>query len=93
VVIDAAPIGLVSDTFYLTPLADAILLIIRSNKTLRSIFEKTITEISNSNVNGISLVINDINLKKTQYGYGEKYGYTDEAPKRSKLFHWMGKKQ
>jgi len=92
VVIDASPIGLVSDTFYLTPLADAILMIIRSDKTLRNIFEKTIAEISNSNVKGISLVINDISLKKTHYGYGERYGYTDEASKRFKLFPGKRKK-
>jgi len=84
IIMDASPIGIVSDTLHLTVLADACLLIIRSGKTLKDIFQKTVNGFDQSSVKGLSLVLNDVSIKSTHYGYGEKYGYTNDKVKRSK---------
>ena len=87
IVIDSSPIGIVSDTFHLIALSDTCLLIVRPGKTLRDLFWNTVKEISNNNTKGVSIVINDIQSKSNQYGYGEKYGYINGLEsKKKKLF-------
>ncbi len=76
VIVDTSPIGVVSDSFHIASLADAFILVVRSEKTLKDMFENTLNEISESGTKGVSLVINDIRLASKHYGYGEKYGYT-----------------
>jgi capsular exopolysaccharide synthesis family protein len=84
ILVDSSPIGIVSDTYHLASLADSCLLVVRPKKTLRDMLEKTINEIKISGLKGVSLVINDIQLNNKRYGYGEKYGYTNDkvAPKK-----------
>ncbi len=84
IILDASPIGIVSDTLHLAPLADACLLIVRSGKTMKDIFQKTVNGFNESSIKGLSLVINDVPLKSTHYGYGEKYGYTNDKGKHPK---------
>ena len=90
IVIDSSPIGIVSDTYHLASLADACLLIIRPGKTLKDILVATLGEITGSGTKGLSLVINDIQ-SETHYGYGKKYGYTDDSL-RQKRFQFFGRK-
>lgn len=86
IVIDSSPIGIVSDTFHLASLADSCLLVVRPNKTTKDIFEKTINEINISGMKGVCLVINDIQSDNKRYGYGGKYGYTDDKKRQKKHF-------
>jgi len=83
--IDSSPIGIVSDTYYLASLADACLLVVRPDKTIREGFINTLSEVHSSGIRGVSLVINDIQSDSKHYGYGERYGYTNdkERSKRS----------
>ena len=92
IIIDSSPIGVVSDTFHLASLADASLLVVRPERTLRNMFANTLNEIHASGTKGMSLVINDIRTTSNKYGYGEKYGYTVDkkrsqkySPKRKKV--------
>jgi tyrosine-protein kinase Etk/Wzc len=91
IVIDSSPIGIVSDTFHLASLADAILLVVRPGKTLRDVFGITLNEIHTSETKGVSLVINDIHSESRHYVYGDKYGYTSdkERPKHFGLLRNM----
>jgi tyrosine-protein kinase Etk/Wzc len=75
IIIDSPPIGTVSDTFYLSALADTCLIIIRLNKTSKDMIERTLNDLKISDIKSISLVINDIGAEGKGYGYGEKYGY------------------
>jgi len=79
IIIDSPPIGVVSDTFHLATLADTCLLIVRQNKTLKYLLEKTVKDLQLSNLNKISIVINDIIVNGkgygSRYGYGNGYGY------------------
>lgn len=87
IVVDSSPIGLVSDTFHLASMTDACLLVVRPRHTLKDLFERTLYEISERGIKGISLVINDISSAGKNYGYGEKYGYT--TGKKSKTSRFM----
>jgi tyrosine-protein kinase Etk/Wzc len=84
ILIDSSPIGIVSETYHLASLADSCLLIIRPNKTLKDMLEKTIIEIKMSRIKGISLVINDIQSDSKHFGYGEKYGYSNDKHNQKK---------
>jgi len=78
IVVDSSPIGVVSDTIYLSSLANVCILIIRPGHTLRSILDQTLNEIDASGIKDIGIVLNSIQLKSKRYGYGGKYGYTSE---------------
>jgi tyrosine-protein kinase Etk/Wzc len=85
IIIDSSPIGLVSDTFHLASMADAFLLVVRSGKTLRDTFESTLNELHESNIKGVSLIINDIKSDSKHYSYGDKYGYTSDKGRSKKI--------
>jgi len=87
IIIDSSPIGIVSDTLHLASFADACVMVVRTKKTERDIFENTLNELNSSNIKGISLVINDIQSDNKRYSYGDKYGYTSDK-ERSKKFGW-----
>jgi tyrosine-protein kinase Etk/Wzc len=76
IIIDSSPIGTVSDTFYLTTLADTSILIVRQNMTLKDLFENTVKELKISNIKSISVVVNDLGSEYKHYGYGGRYGYS-----------------
>jgi capsular exopolysaccharide synthesis family protein len=79
VIIDTAPVGLVSDSLILGRFADASLYVVRHNYTYRKQLNM-LNEISLQNkLPRLSLVINDIQTNGTYgryYGYGG-YGYGD----------------
>jgi len=87
IIVDTSPVGLVSDTYHLASIADTFLLVVRPEKTLKEIFERTLMEIKSSGTKGVGLLINDIKAGSGHYGYGEKYGYTSDKS-RSKMRFW-----
>ncbi|HBE40468.1 MAG TPA: hypothetical protein DDW27_04570 [Bacteroidales bacterium] len=86
IVIDSSPIGIVSDTLHLASLSDACLLVIRPGKSLKDMFINTISEIRTNGTKGVGLVINDIQSDSKYYGYGEKYGYTQDKNNSKRKF-------
>ncbi len=77
IIIDSSPIGIVSDTYHLSSLADACILVVRPQYSLRDMLYRTLNEMNINKTQGVSLVINGIKGGSKQYSYGEKYGYTD----------------
>jgi len=77
IVIDSAPVGLVSDSFALGKYADAVLYIIRQRYTFKKQLEFVNDLRREGKLQNIALVINDINLagRYGYYGYGYGYGY------------------
>ncbi len=73
VVVDSAPIALVSDTYSLAPMADATLFVVRARHTRRSMLRTLADAIENKRLRNVSLVLNDTNPKHSM-GYG--YGYS-----------------
>ena len=86
VVIDSSPMGVVSDTLHLASLSDACLLVIRPGKSSKGMFINTLSEIDTNDTKGVGLVINDIQSDSKYYGYGEKYGYTQDKKDTKRKF-------
>ena len=82
VVVDTAPVGMVSDAMTLSKFADSTLYLVRQGHT----FKKQITLIDefyqNNKLPKVSIIINDVKIKAGygyygygRYGYGYGYGY------------------
>lgn len=84
IIIDTAPVVLISDTHHLLPHVDAVLLVVRLNKTMKEMMSQALNETMENN-DHVSLLINDVDIKLKRYGYGKKYGYIRETKKGKKI--------
>lgn len=77
IIIDSAPVGLVSDAFALNRFVDATIFIIRQRFSLKKQIELVNDLKENGKFKNIFLTVNDINLSGTYgyYDYGYSYGY------------------
>ncbi|MBE6309976.1 MAG: polysaccharide biosynthesis tyrosine autokinase [Bacteroidales bacterium] len=76
VIIDSAPIAMVSDTFSLSRYADAVVYVTRANYTKRRFMRYLNEVIANNQLENVAVVLNDTNPKFSM-GYG--YGYGTEG--------------
>lgn len=77
IVIDSAPVGLVSDSYALVNYTDAVIYVLRQRYTFKKQIE-FIDEIAHADkLKNVALVVNDVQLggKYGYYGYGYGYGY------------------
>lgn len=89
IIIDAPPIGIVTDAQLLASYADVCLYLVRQNYTLKQQLN-IVDDLSRSQkMKGLSIVVNDIKATKG-YGYGYSYGNYEVSGKElgffSKLF-------
>ncbi len=75
IIIDSAPIGTVSDSYAVAQMADATLLIVRHGKTIKNLLQSTLTEAKANEVKGLSVLINDMDMRSIAYRYSYYYGY------------------
>ena len=75
IVIDSAPIAMVSDTYSLARFASATVYVTRANYTKRSLVRYMNNALARRQLNNVAVVLNDSNPKMSQ-GYG--YGYGQE---------------
>ena len=74
IVVDTAPMLLVSDSFHLIQYADLLLYVMRAEYTNRDMLEFT-EEVERDNAQGkLAIVLNDVKNRNISY-YGNKYGY------------------
>ena len=73
IVIDSAPVMLVSDTMHLIEIADAILYIVKSNFTDQEMLDFADELKQTHNLKNIAFILN--NVKPENSRYGNKYGY------------------
>lgn len=83
IILDTAPLMLVTDSFLISDVADLTIYVTRSGYT-----EKTLIDFANRNINSIKIknvafVLNDVG--KDNFGYGNKYGYGYGADTRTWL--------
>lgn len=83
IIIDTAPLLLVTDTFLFVDLSDAILYVTRSRYTEKSLIEFANSNIDNNKIKNVGFVLNDVD--KNNYGYGNKYGYGYSAKEKTWL--------
>jgi len=79
IIIDSAPAGIIAETFILMKYTDINIFVVRLNRTIREAFVNTSKAFENNKLANVSILINDINIKKEsyKYGYDNKY-YTDD---------------
>lgn len=77
IVIDTAPIGVVSDSFLLNRLADVTLYVVRAEFTPKKDIEDATLLYKKQKLKNMYFILNDVDLNKHtyRYGYGKKYGY------------------
>jgi capsular exopolysaccharide synthesis family protein len=81
ILIDSAPVGVVSDTFLLTPFVDATLYVVREGFSQKD----SITFINNitfdKRLRNVGVVLNSASMQKNngRYRYGHGYGYGAEV--------------
>ena len=72
IIMDAPPIGIISDAQLLSPYADVTLYVVRQRVTLKDQLKIVDDLYKTGKMNNIGIVVNDIMSK--QYGYGYGYG-------------------
>lgn len=75
IITDSAPIGAVSDTYSLASLSDAIIMIVRHNKTVKQLLKDTMEDCKANGLTNMSILMNDIRSDMKIYGYRGRYGY------------------
>lgn len=73
IILDTAPLMLVTDTFLFADLADATLYVTRSGYTEKGLIEFANKNIDQKKIKNVGFVLNDV--EKDYFGYGNKYGY------------------
>ncbi|WP_185117609.1 GumC family protein [Chryseobacterium sp. PMSZPI] len=73
ILLDTAPLMLVTDTFLFAEMADATLYVTRSGYTEKTLIEFANKNIESDKIKNVGFVLNDVN--KNYFGYGNKYGY------------------
>ncbi|WP_284461118.1 tyrosine-protein kinase [Chryseobacterium sp.] len=83
IIVDTAPLLLVTDTFLFADLTDATIYVTRSRYTEKSLIEFANSNIDSNKIKNVGFVLNDVD--KNHYGYGNKYGYGYSAKEKSWL--------
>lgn len=73
IILDTAPLMLVTDTFLFADMADATLYVTRSGYTEKGLIEFANKNIDQKKIKNVAFVLNDVD--KDYFGYGNKYGY------------------
>ncbi len=75
IVVDTAPVSLVTDTLLISKNADAFIYVTRANFLDKRLLETAETFYQEKKLPNMSILLNDSSWKK-RYGYGYTYGYT-----------------
>lgn len=75
IVIDSAPLMLVSDTLNIADTADATLYVVRSGVSRNILIDFANGLVQESKLSNVSFVLNDVSRNAGGYGYGYNYGY------------------
>jgi capsular exopolysaccharide synthesis family protein len=73
VIVDTAPIMVVTDTMLITKYANHIIYVTRAGVTETKVLEYPMNLWEQGKLNGLAFVVNDV--KESNLGYGGKYGY------------------
>ncbi|HTO16591.1 MAG TPA: polysaccharide biosynthesis tyrosine autokinase [Edaphocola sp.] len=77
IIIDTAPVGLVSDSLILNRIADINLYIVRADYTPKRNIEDATTIYNEEKLKNMYFILNSVDFSKRnyRYGYGKRYGY------------------
>jgi len=77
IIIDTAPLMLVTDTLLSADMADATIYVTRSGYTEKPLIDFANKQIATKKIKNVGFVLNDVD--KNHFGYGNKYGYGYQA--------------
>lgn len=82
IILDTAPLMLVTDSFLISEVADVTLYVTRSKYTEKSLIDFANKNIDAGKIKNVAFVLNDVD--KDYFGYGNKYGYgyNETEPKK-----------
>lgn len=80
IILDTAPLMLVTDSFLISDFADATIYVTRSEFTEKDFIDFANKNISSKKIKNVGFIVNDVH--KTNFGYGNKYGYGYQAEER-----------
>ena len=75
IIVDTAPIALVSDTYLLDRHADVVLFVCRYKYTPSEMIDYINEVIEQKKMHNVACVLNDVKTARAGYGYGYGYGY------------------
>ena len=75
IIIDSAPIGVVSDIYPIAKEAETLLILVRHGHTKKNVLSATLAELQANHIQGLNLLLNDIKPKGGSYRYAYKYKY------------------
>lgn len=76
IILDSAPVQMVSDTLNLSYLADATVYVVKYDYTEKSSLARVKTSIKKEQLKNLGILINGVNMKSAYgYGYGRNYSY------------------
>lgn len=78
IIVDSAPVAMVSDTFSLTRVSDAVIYVCRANYTNRDYIQYCDTLVTEERLRNVSIIINATTAKQ---GYGYGYNHKGEQVK------------
>ena len=73
IIVDTAPMIVVSDTMLMTKFADIVIYVTRADVTNKKVLEFPIKMNQDGKLNNLAFIVNGV--KETNLGYGGKYGY------------------
>lgn len=95
ILIDSAPMMMVSDSFHLLKFSDLLVYVVRSNYTEKELLAYAKSVADDHHVSKMGLVLNDVNKSEMRYGYGGKYSYGYVAEKENtginRFLNWFKK--
>jgi len=80
IILDTAPLMLVTDSFLISDVADATLYVTRSETTEKEFIDFANKNIEAKKIKNVGFVLNDVH--KSNFGYGNKYGYGYQAQEK-----------
>ncbi|MCQ9637263.1 polysaccharide biosynthesis tyrosine autokinase [Chryseobacterium sp. WG23] len=81
IILDTAPLMLVTDTFLIADMADVTLYVTRSRYTENALIDFANKSISSQKIKNVGFILNDVD--KDYFGYGNKYGYGYHAEEQN----------
>lgn len=83
IIIDSSPIGAVTDTFLLFGFADINIFAIRHNYSLKDAVKANLKNIRLKNITNITILVNDVKMSKSSYGYAYQSNYYESNQKKN----------
>lgn len=80
IILDTAPLMLVTDSFLISEVADVTVYVTRSEVTEKDFINFANSNVESKKIKNVGFVLNDVH--KTNFGYGNKYGYGYQAEEK-----------